>query len=262
MKKLLFLGAGVLLIVLCMVLVFSKLSLVKVFDSISVKKVDIDVKEDISLDLKNATVSIDEWGKDYVELSYDNMFGKRQKLDVIIEGNMITLNSKLDYSDFKHLHIKVPKGIVNIVADVIDAKGGTYKSVACKKAYFRNCSMVDKYILHGVELELRECKLSGKGEIINRIINIRETDANKLTLTPINTGSSIEANIRELSAKELLFNSKECSSLDIELKNPDLEDFIVNYKGNVGRIAIISGHINNVKNNSDIEISYKQSAIN
>lgn len=228
------------------------------FDSITTSKHYLDVSKDITLNFEGAYVSVNEWGKNYVEVTYDNIFGKKKRLDISTEGNMLTLNSSLDFSGYKHMDIKVPKAVIRINADRIDVKNVTVRSVKANKGSFRYCTMLDGFISEGRELKIRESRLMGNGIIKNEVVDIRECDGEDVILSSDNHEKRINAHLRDLTGNSVKLDAKSCNSLFVELKDVSLNKLTVDYAGNDGKITVFRGLIVEVENNSKINIEYKK----
>lgn len=234
---------------------------IDVFNSITTLKCEVDPTKDIVLDFKGADVNVNEWGKDYVQITYDNIFGGKKKLDVNVDGNTLTLVSEMDFSGYKHMDIRVPKAAISINADIVDAKSGTFRKVNANNARFRYCSMVNGFSTEGGVIEVRECKLKGSSIIKNEEVSLRECDVNNVILSSDNPGKSIKAGLRDLSGISVKLDAKLCNSLSVELRDSDFDKFVVDSEKGEGNITILRGNIRNIENNSKIKILNKKSIL-
>lgn len=231
------------------------------FDSITTSRHYIDDSNEIILDFKGADISVYEWGKDYIEVTYDNVFGGKRELDISIEGNVLTLNSDLDFSGYRHLDVRVPKTVIcSIYAERIDSKSGTFKEVRADSASLRYCCMVDGFVSEGGELEIRESKLIGNSIIKNEAVEIRDCDSGTVVLSP--AGKQVYAKLRELTGDFVKVDALNCGDMNVELKDTSLNRFAVDYNGESGSLVIFSSEIGGVENNSKIQIDYKKNVLN
>lgn len=258
-----FIVAGITLMALVLIItVLLLMPELNLFNSVSVSRVEVDIQKDILLDFPDAVVSIDTWGRDYVEVSYDNMYRGKKELNINSTDNRITLNSKLDFSDFRHLDVKVPKGVVHIHAAVVDAKGGTYKTFNAQKGSLRYCELTDGYsVLGDAEIDLRECKLSGNGTIRSGWIQMRECDIGKLVLSPARDNSDLQVNLRAVSGLHIQLDAKNSTHLNAEFKDTGLDNLKVDCSGKSGSITLFNCDIKEVQNNSLIEIKTQKNVI-
>lgn len=230
------------------------------FDSIATSRHYLDASKDITLDFEGASVSVNEWGKDYVEVTYNSIFGEKKKPDITENGNTLTLASSLDCSGYKHVDIEVPKAIINIKAERIYAKNVTLKSIRADQTSLRYCTMPDGFHCEGIELELRESKLIGSSTIKSEVVKIRECDSEDVILSPAGQKNQINVYLRDLTGKSVLLDAKSCDSLSAVFRDAALNKLTVDYTGNNGAIIIRGGSIDEVENHSEIDIKYKKNA--
>jgi len=230
------------------------------FNSISVNSIDVDLSEEVTLDFEEAFVKINEWENEYIEISYDNIMGKRKDFIVTNDNNVLTLNTELEFSGFKHLSINVPKNMsINIRADTIDADSGTFQSIKCNKGTFRTCSFEDDFLSEGNYIEIRESDLSGDSTLHNQTIHLRECDVDHLLLDSENTnGANIE--VREVAGDSVTLKG-EGAEPTLLIRDSSFDVFIVTPEISKGKIAILNNNIKTVENNSSIEIQRKSNFI-
>jgi hypothetical protein len=235
---------------------------ISVFNALSISRQRVDVSKDIIFEFNGAIVSVNEWGKDYVEITYDNVFGKKTEMNIMNTDNTITLKSKLDFNGAKHITMNVPKSVIRMTAKSIRSKGGTFRAVHADEASLRYCTLADGFTSEGRSLEVREAKFEGKCRIGNEIINIRECDMVDMDLSSVESGKEIKAYLRELSGLSVHLDANSCSNLSVELKDTNLDTLIVDYPGSKGEVTVFGGDIKNICNNSALKIRRKSSILN
>ncbi|HEX2946512.1 MAG TPA: hypothetical protein VHT96_11220 [Clostridia bacterium] len=229
-----------------------------VFNYLTVSRQYVNTSEDITFEFEGAEVSFNEWGRDYVEITYDNVFSGKTKMDIAKSGNTLTLKSKLDYSGAKHIGINVPKTAIKVRAKSVEAKGGLFRAVEAETASLRYSTMADGFVSTGSEISVREGKFSGSGRLTNEIVNMRECEAKELVLSPANREKGLNAYLRQLTGISVHLDAEGCSDLSAEFKDSKLESLKIGYSGEKGSVTIFSGEINKVENNSKIKIKYKE----
>ncbi len=225
------------------------------------EKYGVDTSKDIIFDFKQADVSIRQWGKDYVEVTYDNVFGGKKVIDISNIDNTLILNSNLDFSGAKHITINVPKAVISIYGKSIEAKSVTFRSIKADKASLRYCSMADGFTSEGNTLIIREGSFDEKATLKNEIIELRECIGNDITIFSDGSSNKINATLRELEGKSVKINGEGCKSIATQFKDCKLDELIIDYPKGNGRIDVYSGDIKRIENNSNININKKSNIL-
>lgn len=258
MNKGIIVGVSVLVAAVAGLIIWLASPASNVFNSVTSSKYKVDPSKVVTLDFKDASIDISEWNNNYVEVTYDSQFKGKKNIEINNADNTLTLVSDVNSG----IRIKIPKTEVKIKAGEVQAQNCTIKELKTNKATLRYCSTGKDFTSEGQSIEIRESKMAANAVIKNSVVNLRECDIEDVTLKTDNTDKKIDANLREVRGLSIKFDAKSYNSLSAEIKDPNLEKLIIDSDSDKGSITVISGSINNIENNSKINITKKKNSIN
>ena len=232
----------------------------KYWDTLSNYQFPINPKEEIVLNFEDADVSINEWNMDDLKVTYDNVSGPKKNLDFEVDGNTVILKTQLDFSNFKHLIVYVPKSaVVSINAHDVKVQNTSIHTITANQASLRYANLINGFVSKGTEIEVRESKLAGSANFANQTIALRECRAGSIVISTDNPDKNSHVEIREHKGGTVLLSSKVGDHFQMNIRDSSLDLLSINENSTNDEISIVNSKINKVENESDIEIKYPQS---
>jgi hypothetical protein len=161
-------------------------------------------------------------------------------------------NMEIGIYDFE---IKVPRNTpVAVNAEILKAFNCRLQTVDSPNAVIRDCELADNFIGNGKSIQVRETDIGENAYFMNRILKLRECDAKNIVIGIENTTSILEAEVRDITGESLILEAPDYNDLSLFIRDSKFKSFTVNSTNDTGNIHLRSSRIENIINNSNIDI--------
>lgn len=251
---------------------------------------DINTSKNLTIDFREAEVTIDGWDKNYVEVSVENQLGEVEELDITYRDNSLILdnykpiaafiyriNTWLPLIQFERYHdeaggreddsyrntsnvqrieIKVPKNTsISFKAETATVKNCLVKASNAGNVWLEKCETTKGFSADGTKIQARACKISSGSVFKNQTVEVRESSIEDIILTPDNSAKKLNAQLRETKGTSVRLDAPTYNELTLEIRDSKLSKLIINSDEDSGTVVIRGGSVKNIENNSKLTVN-------